>query len=185
MSHLVLKRCYMQSIKCTRAMLYASLIVVTIPLMNIQAVSVLNPDKTLRQLEISWIPVVISHIWLPCKLTILCTHIQGGNVTTYTVRVVGADGSVGQGCTVCTTSLCLYVHQVTHVALYYNISVTSINPDELWARKIVQYSVSLNNLTTLVQISLHTLYYLFFVHTLRSTISTCSLTSIFIYSCSH
>ncbi|KAL5517975.1 hypothetical protein EMCRGX_G003632 [Ephydatia muelleri] len=82
----------------------------TIPLMNIQAVSVLNPDNTLRQLEISWIPVA-------------------DNVTTYTVRVVGADGSVGQGCTVCTTSPCLYVYQVTHVAVYYNISVTSINPD--------------------------------------------------------
>ena len=49
-------------------------------------------------------------------------------MTTYTVRVVGADGSVGQGCTVCTTSPCLYVHQVTHVAVYYNISVTSKNP---------------------------------------------------------
>ncbi|KAL5518279.1 hypothetical protein EMCRGX_G003983 [Ephydatia muelleri] len=30
---------------------------------NIQAASVLNPDNTLRQLEISWIPVVISCIW--------------------------------------------------------------------------------------------------------------------------
>ena len=50
-------------------------------------------------------------------------------MTTYTVRVVGADGSVGQGCTVCTTSPCLYVHQVTHVAVYYNIYVTSIHPD--------------------------------------------------------
>ena len=50
-------------------------------------------------------------------------------MTTYTVRVVGADGSVVQGCTVCTTSPCLYVHQVTNVAVYYNISVTSINPD--------------------------------------------------------
>ena len=50
-------------------------------------------------------------------------------MTTYTVRVVGADGSVGQGCTVCTTSPCLYVHQVTHVAVYYNISVTSIYQD--------------------------------------------------------
>ena len=50
-------------------------------------------------------------------------------MTIYTVRVVGAGGSVGQGCTVCTTSSCLYVHQVTHVAVYYNISVTSINPD--------------------------------------------------------
>eukprot|EP00731_Ephydatia_muelleri_P002232 Em0001g2232a len=51
----------------------------TIPL--IQAVSVLNSDYmyTLRQLEIYWIPL------------------QGSNVTTYTVRVVGADSSVGQG----------------------------------------------------------------------------------------
>ena len=55
--------------------------------------------------------------------------LQGDNVTTYTVRVVGADGSVGQGCTVCTTSPCLYVHQVTHKAVYYNISVTSIYQD--------------------------------------------------------
>ena len=30
-------------------------------------------------------------------------------MTTYTVRVVGSDSSVGQGCTVCTTSPCLYV----------------------------------------------------------------------------
>ena len=50
-------------------------------------------------------------------------------MTTYTVRVVGSDSSVGQGCTVCTTSSCLYVHQVTHEAVYYNISVTAINPD--------------------------------------------------------
>ncbi|KAL5515830.1 hypothetical protein EMCRGX_G001054 [Ephydatia muelleri] len=83
---------------------------VAIPLMNIQAASVLNPDNTLSQLDISWIPV-------------------GGNVTIYTVSVLGADGSVGQGCTVCTTSPCLYVYQITHVAVYYNISVASINPD--------------------------------------------------------
>ena len=51
-------------------------------------------------------------------------------MTVYTVRVVGVDGSVGPDCTVCTTSQCLYVHQVTHVAVYCNISVTSINPDE-------------------------------------------------------
>ena len=56
-------------------------------------------------------------------------HIQGYNETVYTVRVVGADGSVGQGCTVCTTSPCLYVHQVTHVAANYKISVTSMNPE--------------------------------------------------------
>ena len=55
--------------------------------------------------------------------------LQGSNVTLYTVRVVGADSSVGQGCTVCTTSPCLYVHQVTHVAANYNISVTPINED--------------------------------------------------------
>ena len=47
----------------------------------------------------------------------------------YTVRVVGADSSVGQGCTVCTTSPCLYVHHITHVAANYNISVTPINED--------------------------------------------------------
>jgi len=47
----------------------------------------------------------------------------------YTLRVVGADGSVGQGCTVCTTSPCLYVHQVTHVASNYSIFVTAINQD--------------------------------------------------------
>ena len=50
-------------------------------------------------------------------------------MTLVTVRVVGADHSVGQGCTVCTTSPCLYVHQVTHVAVNYNISVTPINQD--------------------------------------------------------
>eukprot|EP00731_Ephydatia_muelleri_P003815 Em0001g3815a len=82
----------------------------SIPLTNIQAASVLNPDNTLRQLEISWIPV-------------------GGNVTIYTVRVVGADGSVGQGCTVCTIYPCLYVHQVTHVTDNYSIFVTSMNQD--------------------------------------------------------
>ena len=47
-------------------------------------------------------------------------------MTLYTVRIIGADGSVGQGCTVCTASPCLYVHQVTQVAVSYNISVTSI-----------------------------------------------------------
>ncbi|KAL5516993.1 hypothetical protein EMCRGX_G002457 [Ephydatia muelleri] len=83
----------------------------TIPL--IQAVSVLNSDYmyTLRQLEIYWIPL------------------QGSNVTTYTVRVVGADSSVGQGYTVCTTSPCFYIHQVTHMANNYSIYVTSINQD--------------------------------------------------------
>ena len=50
-------------------------------------------------------------------------------MTTYTVRVVGSNSSVGQGCTVCTTSPCLYVHQVTHMAHNYNIFVTSINQD--------------------------------------------------------
>ena len=120
---------YLHTNNVTHAILYLPHIAVALPSLNIQAVSVLNPDNTLRQLEISWIPVVISHIWLPCKLTICCTNIQGDNVTIYTVRVVGADGSVGQGCTVCTTSPCLYVHHVTHVAVYYNISVTSINPD--------------------------------------------------------
>ena len=50
-------------------------------------------------------------------------------MTIYTLRVVGADGSVGQGCTVCTTSPCLYVHQVTHVARNYSIYVTAINQD--------------------------------------------------------
>ena len=95
--------------------------------LNIQAVSVLNPDSTLNQLEISWMPVVIGHIgWLHNSIRI---SLQGGNVTTYTVRVVGSDSSVGQGCTVCTTSPCLYVHQVTHMAHNYNISVTSINQD--------------------------------------------------------
>ncbi|KAL5516976.1 hypothetical protein EMCRGX_G002436 [Ephydatia muelleri] len=83
---------------------------VAIPFMNIQVVSVLNSDNTPRQLDISWTPV-------------------GSNVTTYTVRVLGADSSVGQGCTVCTTSPCLYVHQVTRMANNYYISVTSINRD--------------------------------------------------------
>ena len=50
-------------------------------------------------------------------------------MTIYTVRVVGADGSVGQGCTVCTTSPCLYVHQVTDVTKNYSIFVTSVNQD--------------------------------------------------------
>eukprot|EP00731_Ephydatia_muelleri_P002324 Em0001g2324a len=50
--------------------------------MNIQVVSVHNSDNTPRQLDISWTPVVLN---------------QGSNVTTYTVRVLGADSSVGQG----------------------------------------------------------------------------------------
>ena len=50
-------------------------------------------------------------------------------MTIYTVRVVGADGSVGQGCTVCTIYPCLYVHQVTHVTDNYSIFVTSMNQD--------------------------------------------------------
>ena len=50
-------------------------------------------------------------------------------MTLFRVRVVGADNSVGQGFTVCTTSPCLYVHHITHVAVNYNISVTPINED--------------------------------------------------------
>ena len=62
-------------------------------------------------------------------------------MTIYTVRVVGADGSVGQGCTVCTTSSCLYVHQVTHVSNNYSISVTSINQDgALGSQNIITFS---------------------------------------------
>lgn len=55
--------------------------------------------------------------------------LQGDNLTAYIVRVVGSDTSVGQGCTVCTSSPCLYVHQVTHVTNNYSIFVTSINGD--------------------------------------------------------
>ena len=53
-------------------------------------------------------------------------------MTTYTVRVVGTDRAVGEACTVCTTSLCLYVHQITQITrMTYNYSVllTAINPD--------------------------------------------------------
>ena len=47
----------------------------------------------------------------------------------YTVRVVGDGTSVGQGCTVCTTSPCFYVQQVSAIATNITISVTSINGD--------------------------------------------------------
>ena len=50
-------------------------------------------------------------------------------MTLYTVRVIGADGSVDQGFTVCNTSSCLYVNRVTHMATSYSIFVTSINQD--------------------------------------------------------
>ncbi|KAL5479141.1 hypothetical protein EMCRGX_G022626 [Ephydatia muelleri] len=86
---------------------------VAIPPMNIQAVSVFNSNNTLRHLEISWIPV-------------------GGNVTTYTVRVVGTDRAVGEACTVCTATTCLYVHQITQITkMTYNYSVLlrAIKPD--------------------------------------------------------
>ncbi|KAL5479131.1 hypothetical protein EMCRGX_G022614 [Ephydatia muelleri] len=86
---------------------------VAIPPMNIQAVSVFNSNNTLRHLEISWIPV-------------------GGNVTTYTVRVVGTDRAVGEACTFCSTTPCLYVHQITqilHMTYNYSVLLTAINPD--------------------------------------------------------
>eukprot|EP00731_Ephydatia_muelleri_P027499 Em0019g372a len=81
--------------------------------MYIQAVSVLNSNNTLRHLEISWIPV-------------------GGNVTTYTVRVVGTDRAVGEACTLCSTTPCLYVHQITpiaHMTYNYSVLLKAINPD--------------------------------------------------------
>ena len=72
-------------------------------------------------------------------------------MTIYTVKVLGADGSVGQGCTVCTTSPCLYVYQITHVAVYYNISVAYINPDgTLGSQNSIKFS-ELINMTLLVQ----------------------------------
>ena len=50
-------------------------------------------------------------------------------MTLYAVRVVGADSSVDQVCTVCTISQCFYTHQVTHVTDNYSIFVTSIKGD--------------------------------------------------------
>ena len=47
----------------------------------------------------------------------------------YTVRVVGDGTSVGQGCTVCTTSPCFYVQQVSAIATNITISVAAINGD--------------------------------------------------------
>ena len=48
-------------------------------------------------------------------------------MTISTVRVVGSDNSVSQGCTVCTSSPCLYVHHITQEANNYSIFVTSMN----------------------------------------------------------
>ena len=45
----------------------------------------------------------------------------------YTVRVVGDGTSVGQGCTVCTTSPCFYVQQVSAIAKNITISVAAID----------------------------------------------------------
>ena len=57
-------------------MTFSSLIVVALSL-NIQAVSVLNPDSTLNQLELSWMPVVIGHIgWLHNSIRISLTGRQ-------------------------------------------------------------------------------------------------------------
>ena len=53
-------------------------------------------------------------------------------MTTYTVRVVGTDRAVGEACTVCTATPCLYVHQITqitHMTYNYSILLTAINPD--------------------------------------------------------
>ena len=62
-------------------------------------------------------------------------------MTIYTVRVVGADSSVGQGYTLCTISPCLYVHQVTHATKNYSIFVTSINQDGiLGSQNIITFS---------------------------------------------
>ena len=47
----------------------------------------------------------------------------------YTVRVVGDGTSVGQGCTVCTTSPCFYVQQVSAIATNITISVAVVNGD--------------------------------------------------------
>ena len=50
-------------------------------------------------------------------------------MTLYQVRVVGSDSSDDLNSTVCTTSPCIYVHQVTHLANNYSIYVSSINQD--------------------------------------------------------
>ena len=71
-------------------------------------------------------------------LSLILHSLQEDNVTWYIVRVVGSDSSVGAGLTVCTTSPCVYVHQVTHVANKYNIIVTSIDQDlTLGSRNII------------------------------------------------
>ena len=53
-------------------------------------------------------------------------------MTTYTVRVVGTDRAVGEACTFCSTTPCLYVHQITqilHMTYNYSVLLTAINPD--------------------------------------------------------
>ena len=77
---------------------------------SISVVCVMNANKTLRHLEITWTPVV-------------------GSVTMYTVRVVGNGASVGPTTTTCTTSPCLYVQQVYVPATSYTIFVAFINGD--------------------------------------------------------
>ena len=56
----------------------------------------------------------------------------------YTVRVVGNGTSVGQGCTVCTTSPCFYVQQVSAIATNTTIYV---NGDEILG---LQYSTTIH-----------------------------------------
>ena len=50
-------------------------------------------------------------------------------MTWYIIKIVGNDSSVGQGFTACTTSPCVYVHQVMHTSNTYTVFVTSINRD--------------------------------------------------------
>eukprot|EP00731_Ephydatia_muelleri_P011169 Em0006g63a len=72
----------------------------------IKAVSVFNPNNTLRHLEITWTPV-------------------GGAVTIYGVYLGGGI----HGYTSCTTPQCFYVVPVSVASTSYVISVASVNKD--------------------------------------------------------
>eukprot|EP00731_Ephydatia_muelleri_P011196 Em0006g90a len=73
---------------------------------TIKAVSVFNPNNTLRHLEITWTPV-------------------GGAVTIYGVYLGGGI----HGYTSCTTPQCFYVVPVSVASTSYVISVASVNKD--------------------------------------------------------
>ena len=62
-------------------------------------------------------------------VSMILLSLQGDNVTWYIIKVVGSDSSVGVGLTVCATSPCVYVHQVTHIANKFSIFVTSLDQD--------------------------------------------------------